>query len=414
MSRISSNQFYLTTLHGLNLRQQRVLELQMQSGREGMKKVNQPSDDPIAFSQIEQLSKTISFAERLNLNVQTVDSSLRFQESVIKNSVDVLHRVRELQVQAGNGALSYSDRQAIATELNTLLDQMQGFANASDTDGQYLFSGGLSSIQAVTKNIAGQYVYNGDETIRMQDVTNGLQIAINSTADNIFMRLPNGNGRFQVSEGPVPNTGSVVASSGRVVNQAAYIEDNYTLSFATNTAGATVVMVTGSASGNVLPPTGLPDDAPVYQSGSTVTFNGLEIQLTGTPVVGDSFVIKPSTNESIFSTMQRMIANLSTPLPDSTTWARSQTENNQLLDQLDTAISRLIREETDIGARLSQLDTAEAINSDNIETATATRSLLQDGNPAEVISALAQEQLALEIAQKTFTHVQGLSIFNYI
>lgn len=412
MTRISTVQFYTKSLGGITKHQQNLLQLQMQWS--SMKKVNLPSDDPIAFSQIDQLTKTISFAERLNLNVQTVESSLRLQESVIKNSVDVLHRVRELQVQAGDGALSFSDRQAIAVELETLLNQMQGFANATDTDGQYLFSGGLSSIQAVAKDISGQYVYNGDETIRMQDVTNGLQIAINNTADKIFMRLPNGNGRFQVSEGATPNTGSVVASSGRVINQAAYVEDTYSLSFAANTAGETVVMVTGAISGNVLPPTGLPDDAPVYKSGSTVTFNGMEIQLTGTPVVGDGFQIEPSTNESIFSTMQRMIANLVTATPDSTTWARSQTENNQLLDQIDTAMSRLIREETDIGARLSQLDTAESINTDNITIATTTRSLLQDVDIAEVITAISQEKLSLEIAQKTFVQIQGLTVFNYI
>lgn len=412
MTRISTVQFYTKSLGGITKHQQNLLQLQMQWS--SMKKVNLPSDNPIAFSQIDQLTKTISFAERLNLNVQTVESSLRLQESVIKNSVDVLQRVRELQVQAGDGALSFSDRQAIAVELETLLNQMQGFANATDTDGQYLFSGGLSSIQAVAKDISGQYVYNGDETIRMQDVTNGLQIAINNTADKIFMRLPNGNGRFQVSEGATPNTGSVVASSGRVINQAAYVEDTYSLSFAANTAGETVVMVTGAISGNVLPPTGLPDDAPVYKSGSTVTFNGMEIQLTGTPVVGDGFQIEPSTNESIFSTMQRMIANLVTATPDSTTWARSQTENNQLLDQIDTAMSRLIREETDIGARLSQLDTAESINTDNITIATTTRSLLQDVDIAEVITAISQEKLSLEIAQKTFVQIQGLTVFNYI
>lgn len=412
MPRISSNQFYLTSLKGISTRQERLMQLQGQA--QTMKKVRLPSDDPIAFSQIDLLTKTISFAERLNMNVQSVESSLRLQESVIKNGVDVLQRARELQVQAGNGALSYSDRQAIAVELETLLDQMQGFANATDTDGQYLFSGGLSSIQAVVKDISGQYVYNGDETIRMQDVTNGLQIAINSTADKIFMRLPNGNGRFQVSEGSIPNTGSVVASSGRVINQAAYVEDTYTLSFATNTAGETVVMVAGASSGNVLPPTGLPDDAPVYKSGSSITFNGMEIQLTGVPVVGDSFEIEPSDNESIFSTMQRMIINLRTATPDSTTWARSQTENNQLLDQVDTAISRLIREETDIGARLSQLDIAESINTDNIEIAATTRSSLQDADYVQVVTELAQEKLALEIAQKTFAQVQGLSIFNYI
>src|SRR3990167_1331554 len=65
-----------------------------------------PADDPVASVRLLQLEQQQSVLGQYNENLAAAKSSLT-QEEVTLNSVNtVLQRVRELTVQAGNGALS--------------------------------------------------------------------------------------------------------------------------------------------------------------------------------------------------------------------------------------------------------------------------------------------------------------------
>ena len=76
-----------------------------------------PADDPVASVRLLQLEQQQSVLGQYNENLAAANSSLT-QEEVTLNSVNtVLQRVRELTVQAGNGALSQEDRKSIAAEL---------------------------------------------------------------------------------------------------------------------------------------------------------------------------------------------------------------------------------------------------------------------------------------------------------
>lgn len=410
--RISTNQMYQRGLNNILDLQQRVMKLQDQQSS-GLK-VLSPSDDPVASAQIELMKNRIGSTELLQKNRQTVDSALSLEEGILSDTINSLHRLREIQIQAGNGALSEEDRKTLAVEATSILSQLQDYANTKDANGNYMFSGGQSTVQAISINSTGQYVYNGDSTQRLQAVTHSLKVATNDTGDNVFMRIPNGNGIFTVNQTATPNTGTGVVSTGSVVNASAYVPDNYTMSFALNSQGKMVVMVSGAASGNVVPPTGLPDDAPLYQDGSVVNFNGMELTVSGTPAAGDSFAINPAKNESIFSTVQRMISNLNKPYKTSVEKALTETENNQLLSQLDKAFSHISNVQADLGARLNQLASAENANQNLLDTSNAALKLLREIDPYQVASELTLQLYNLQIAQKSYVQIQGMSLFNYI
>ncbi|SPX62805.1 hypothetical protein [Legionella feeleii] len=203
-------------------------------------------------------------------------------------------------------------------------------------------------------------------------------------------------------------------TSGTVYDAAIFVPDDYTLQFALNSSNQLVVMVSGVSSGSVIPPTGLVDDAPVYESGSTISFNGIQITVSGEPQVGDSFAINPARNESLFSTVARMVDNLNSPFASPIDKAIVQTENNQLLDQFDTALDNIIAYQAQVGARLNQLDVADQVNSDLIETSTETLSSLEDVNLPEVAVKLDLQRIYLQAAQQSFARIQGLTVFNYI
>ena len=410
--RISSNQIYLQGLKNINNQQSRMLQLQQQlsSG----KKIESASDDPIASVTINRMDQRIGFTEQLQNNRQSAEAALRTEENMLSNVVGVLQRLREIQVLGGNDALSQDDRKALAEEANNLLKQVQDLANGTDNNGSYLFSGSRTDIAPFTIDGSGNYIYNGDDTIRYQSITQNLRVALNDSGADVFMRIKDGNGRFSISQTGADNTGTAVMTSGSVVDESAYIEDDYTLSFATNTAGETVVMVSGAVSGNVIPPTGLPDDAPVYVEGQSVAFNGIQVEITGTPDAGDDFSIKPSKNQSLFSTIKRMVNNLQKTVTGPEDKAVIQTENNQLMEQIDTVIDHVVIHQTDMGARLNNLDVANRLNADLILSSEGVRSQLEDADIAELATELNRHLVFLQAAQQSFVRVQGLTIFNYL
>lgn len=410
--RISTSQMYERGLSNLLTQQTRISKLQEQLSS-GLR-VQIPSDDPIAFAQIELMNQRLNMTELLQKNRQGAESILGIEEGILKDSITAVNRLKDIQVLAGNGAMSEDDRKSLAIEAQSLLNHLQDLANTKDTNGDYMFSGSQTTTQPFLLNASGQFIYQGDSTQRFQAITGSLQIPINDPGDGIFMQVPNGNGYFAIQQTAVPNIGTASVSTGSVINTSSFIPDNYTMSFATNSQGQLVVMVSGAASGNVIPPTGLPDDAPVYQDGFVVSFNGMEMTVNGAPQAGDSFSITPSKNESIFSTVQRMIANLSKPYTTASDKAATQTENNQLLAQLDSDLSNILNYQSSLGSRLNQLDSADDANSILMDICNQTLKQLREADPVQVATDYNMQLINLQAAQQSFVRIQGLSLFNYI
>ena len=82
------------------------------------------------------------------------------------------------------------------------------------------------------------------------------------------------------------NSGGARIDAGQVVNRAAWVRGNYTLSF--GAAGAWQV------SDSV----GAPVANGIYSSGAAIAFNGMQVSVTGTPNSGDSFKINDNANGS--------------------------------------------------------------------------------------------------------------------
>ncbi|WP_232220606.1 flagellar hook-associated protein FlgL [Legionella tunisiensis] len=139
------------------------------------------------------MRQRINAAERMQQNREAAVGALTFEESVLGNTIGVIQRLRELQVQAGSTALSEADRHALGEEAKNLLDQLLGMGNTQDSNGYYLFSGSKTATQPFTRDVNGEFLYNGDETQRLQTISGGLKIATNDNGSDLFMRILNGN-----------------------------------------------------------------------------------------------------------------------------------------------------------------------------------------------------------------------------
>jgi flagellin-like hook-associated protein FlgL len=187
MIRISSQQIFsggINRLQDLSAQLNKTDE-QIATG----KRVNRPSDDPVAAARILKLDQEVKRIETYERNAQLANNRLGQEESAISSSVDILQRVRELTVQAGNGSLSANDRLSISSEMKERLQQLAQMANTQDASGEYIFSGFQGGSPAYAKE-AGEWTYKGDEGQRMLEIDDGVTVAISDHGKGIFERIP--------------------------------------------------------------------------------------------------------------------------------------------------------------------------------------------------------------------------------
>ncbi len=135
------------------------------------KRVNVPSDDPISASRILALRSNISEVEQYKKNVDQASSWMEVTEQAYSNTLDILTRVRELSVEGSSDTLSIEDRKKIATDINSLVEQLGIEMNASYA-GRYVFSGYRTDEEPVFTKNDPTASYNITQTFSADDLIN--------------------------------------------------------------------------------------------------------------------------------------------------------------------------------------------------------------------------------------------------
>lgn len=126
------------------------------------KKVNSAADDAAALQIIDRLtSQQNGYSQAVN-NAYDGISYSQATESNLSNVNDAVSRIKELSIQAGNGALNDSDRSALQEEVVQLQSQIsETFENASFA-GKPLFDGQAVSFQVGADANTNQTVNSTD------------------------------------------------------------------------------------------------------------------------------------------------------------------------------------------------------------------------------------------------------------
>ena len=157
--RLSTSMMYANGLKGVLSQEtdmNRLVE-QIGSGR----KFLTPADDPLAAALSINVAQTQSMNATYQLNRNTAKTNLGQENNVLDSVTTALESVRTRVVQAGNGTMSDSDRQALSTALKSAREALLGLANSTDGNGQYMFSGYQGSAAPYVQNAAGQVVRHG-------------------------------------------------------------------------------------------------------------------------------------------------------------------------------------------------------------------------------------------------------------
>ena len=405
--RISTSSMYNAGTSQLNTLQSNIAKTQMQLSTN--RRMLSAADDPIASARALEVTQSQSVNAQYAVNRQNARSSLTMVEQALSSVNNVIQDVQELTVRAGGGALSQADRETLANEAEGHLETLLGLANSSDSEG-YLFAGFKSKTQPFVKTATGAQ-YLGDQGERKLQVASARNFAISSSGSTVFESNLTGNGTFVTAATPT-NSGTGVISGGAVANPAATTGHDYTITFAQ--AGLPPVNTfTVLDKVTNLPPPGLVGPQP-YTSGQQIAFDGMALEISGTPNSGDTFAVDPSEKQSVFTTLTDLIATLRAPATNGAGKAALANGLAVANGNLSTALDNVLTEQASAGARLKELDELDSTGDDlNIQYA-GTLSQLQDLDLVATISKFTQQQFTLEAAQKTFKTLSGLSLFNFI
>jgi flagellar hook-associated protein 3 FlgL len=401
--RVSTNQMHFQSVNAMLEQQSKLSQTQLQiaSGR----RILTPADDPSGAKQILDLNQVISSSQQHQRNADAAESSLHLEESALQGVVNVLQRVRELAVQGNNATLSDQDRSSVALEVRQKLQELLGLANSQDSNGEYLFAGYKTDTQPFAQAAVNVVTYSGDDGQKYLQIGPGRRVAVGDSGTAVFRAIKNGNGTFATSHNPI-NSGSGVIVPGTVTDASTWQanRDSYTIRF---TSPTTYEVVDGAATPSMVA-------SGTYQSGQAISFQGVQVAISGTPALGDTFTVAPSANQDIFTTVQNLADALETPANDAKTRADLNNNMNRVLTDLDQSLDSIVKTEANIGARLNAIDSQRAVNDDVILQSQQILSATSDLDIAEATTRLNKQLVSLQAAQQTYIRVQGLSLFNYL
>jgi flagellar hook-associated protein 3 FlgL len=382
------------------------LQMQMSTNR----RVVTPSDDPIAAARALEVTQSQSLNTQLATNRSNARSSLSQEEVVLNSVTGLIQDVQDLVVSSGNASFTDSDRASKATELEGRLADLLGLANSTDGNGGYMFSGYKSATQPFNQTATGAD-YAGDQGQRQVQIGSTRSVPISDSGTGVFENNPTGNGKFQTSSAAT-NTGAGIISSGTVTDVSQFTGHKYALDFKV-VAGTPDVTTYNITDNSTTPPSALQIDQP-YKAGQSITFGGMSMDVKGVPANGDSFTVAPSQKQSIFTTLTTLIGTLRAGATGSAGKAALTNGLSQASDNLKSALDTVLTARSTIGSRMNELDSLDSTGTDLGIQYASTLSDLTDLDLVAAYSAFSQQQLTLTAAQKSFTTMTGLSLFNYI
>jgi len=167
----------------LNRQAQNTALQQISSGRS----VNSLSDNPSAAAQVVLNHVESSQNTQYLANITAMTAQGQAIDSTLSSVVTAATQAISLGVEGANGTLSNADRQAVASQLIGIRDQVLGLANTT-YQGNYVFAGTATSTQpfVLDPTQPDGVKYNGNAGVNSTQIAPGQTIATNLPGNQIF------------------------------------------------------------------------------------------------------------------------------------------------------------------------------------------------------------------------------------
>ena len=417
----------ISTLHIFNLANNNISEasraiVKTQEQLSTGKKVITAADDPVAATRIQQLTNTISVIDQYTKNITLAENNLSLEETTLRSVNNLVQRISELAVQAGNTAsLSETEYSALASEVDARLDQLLDLTNTRNANGDYIFSGYKSESPAFVGDNRNGFSFVGDEGHINIKVDNNTTVQASDSGKGVFVDIPSATHTISTSANPNNRSNPPVSISvGNIVDQEVYDDfypEDIIITFNEDTdviPAAKNFTVTERSTGKII------EANHNYVSGEELIYNGVSVRIVGDPASangasglgGDQLFIDSANTQDILTTLMRFKDVMNDF--DGTSAARDRLEDvvaNTLatLSNTEEAISSTV---TKIGARMNTLDSTKEQHVDVTLVSNSILSDLQDLDYSEAASRLSSQTLVLQAAQASFLRISELNLFS--
>jgi flagellar hook-associated protein 3 FlgL len=358
------------------------------------------SQDPVGAGLVAGYNQVLAQSDQYTSNGSSATESLNTEDSALTQLQNQLQSLRDLALEANNATESPSDLSAIATQVQQIQGSILSVANTQDGAGNYIFAGYSTQTQPFTQSATGA-AYSGDQGQRQVQIGAGQTVVVGDNGDLVFNQVKTGNGTFNVTPAGT-NTGTGILGATAVTDPAGYTGGSYSIEFTAPDAYQVV-----NSGGTVI-------TSGSYTSGQAITFAGMQVTLSGAPASGDSFAVAPSTDQSVFTTVQ----NLANALQQSTVTPAGQAQlNNSIvsaINGIDQALDNTQTVQASVGARLNTITTAQAVATTQQTQLQQSISNIQSLDYPSAVTTLDSQNTTLSAAMEAYTQTEGLSLFKYL
>ncbi len=108
-------------------------------------RITRAGDDASGLAVSEKMRSQIRGLKQAARNIENAVSFIQTTEGYLQEDQDILHRIRELSVQAANGIYTPEDRMQIQVEVSQLVDEMDRVASHAQFNGYNMLTGAFAN-----------------------------------------------------------------------------------------------------------------------------------------------------------------------------------------------------------------------------------------------------------------------------
>ena len=388
------------------------------------------SDDPLAAVNLSAAKEQQSMLSQFESNIDNARRRLGLADMTLQESINVLTRISELTVQAGNGAYGPNERLALLAEAKEMTKLMVEIANTRDAQGQSLFAGYKSAGVAFTMTPNGEIEYQGDRGVSALQISENMTIGTSLDGGSVFGRVETEGGRKSVFDllqaavsaidpaNDLSVQGSAVAKAELKFDLPRDPEEwSFSLTGGTGTATITASLADGKYSDLVAA-----INAQTVNTGVEASYNAVTNRVELTEPTNGRILMQDISIEGVTSADAATASNVYFSSIDGAGYeigqARRLGDSDLIISNLGkdiaAAVSHLSVQQAYIGAQMNKAERQLDVVSQRKIAVSEDVARIGDADLAALVTELQAMLTNKDAAQQAFAKIGQQSLFDYI
>ena len=337
-------------------------------------RINRAGDDAAGLAISEKMRGQIRGLEQSSRNAADGISMIQTAEGALNETTNILQRMRELAVQAGNDTNTTSDREEIQKEIDALTEEIDRIANNTEFNTQKLLNGNKSGeggveLAAKVQAEAGEFTITLKGAFQQKDKI---------TIDGLEIDLTNGKDKTTVEN---------------EIKKA--LKDKYTVSYNDNAHTIKLTQVTGEDKKNIKS----------SYNGAALTTVANKVGVTAVDAVISEGKVNLQVGANAKQNMSIEIGDMRAEALEITNNAgkglsiESADDANAAVSKFDAALNKVSSQRANLGAIQNRLEYTISNLDNTAENLTSAESTLRDVDMASEMMEYSKNNILNQAAQ---------------